>query len=58
MATEARPDDTDRPAAEELQRAAEHRRDAELRQSMNERLAALHHLCLQASQIRGVAKRG
>ena len=57
MAIEPVPDDTDAAALEELKGATEHRRQADLRLSMNERLAALHHLCLQASQIAGVARR-
>ncbi|HKP89942.1 MAG TPA: hypothetical protein VJT75_08200 [Thermoleophilaceae bacterium] len=56
MATPAHPDDDRPPAAEELERAAEHRREADLRLSMSERLEALHYLCLQASQIRGAAR--
>jgi hypothetical protein len=58
MPAEASHDDIDTAQREELEQAATHRREADLRLSMNERLAALHHLCLQASQIRGAAKRG
>jgi hypothetical protein len=57
MATERRRKDEDAIARAELERAAKHRRDADMELSMNERLAALHHLCLQAGEIRGVAKR-
>jgi hypothetical protein len=58
MATEHASDDVDAAALEELERAAAHRREADLKLSMNERLAALHHLCLEASRIRGTAQRG
>jgi hypothetical protein len=56
MATESARDDPDAAALRELERSAAHRRAADLKLSMNERLAALHHLCLQMSQIRGVAR--
>ena len=56
MAAEPARDD-DAAAHDELERAAKHRREADLRLSMNERLAALHYLCLQASQVSGAAKR-
>jgi hypothetical protein len=56
MAPEPAPEDTDADPRDELERAAKHRREADLRLSMSERLAALHELCKQASAIRGVAK--
>jgi hypothetical protein len=43
--------------SDELAAAAQHRRDAERRMSMSERLAALHNLCKQLSAMDGVAKR-
>ena len=58
MPAEGPRDDIDSTQREELEQAAAHRREADRTLSMNERLAALHHLCLQASQIRGAAKGG
>jgi hypothetical protein len=58
MATERSPEAIDAAARDERQRAAQHRREVDLKLSMSERLAALHHLCLQAAQVRGAAKRG
>jgi hypothetical protein len=43
--------------SDELAAAARHRRDAERRISMNERLAALHHLCKQLSAIDALPSR-
>jgi hypothetical protein len=56
MATDPARDAADPAARDALGQAAKHRREADLRLSMSERLAALRHLCLQASQIRGAAK--
>jgi hypothetical protein len=57
MATDLARDAADPAARDELEQAAKLRREADLRLSMSERLAALHHLCLQASQIRGAARK-
>jgi hypothetical protein len=57
MSTKPVREDSTAPAGGDLEEATKHRRDADLRLSMNERLAALHHLCVQASQIGGAAKR-
>jgi hypothetical protein len=44
-------------APPELDAAARHRREAERRMSMSERLAALHELCKQLTAVDGVARR-
>jgi hypothetical protein len=44
-------------AVEELDDAAKHRREADSRLSMSERLAALHELCKQAAKLDGTARR-
>jgi hypothetical protein len=44
-------------AVEELEHAAEHRREVDRRLSMSERLAALHELCKQVAAIEGTARR-